>query len=836
MRKLKHGVACLITAAILSTPLYSCAENVSPVLTADKVSVWTVSATEKVLQDKPETDYKDMAGDKISLVMAKNEYESSQIIISPDANVAEYEISVSDLVHTGGNAKIKSENIEVYVEKYLTVNYIFESNGAPIGKYPDALVPYDAIVEYGENSVKKDKNQGIYLTIKTDKEQLAGVYNGSVTVDFKKFTRTVPVTVTVKDVTVSDENHRRDVYVAGNNYESGELNSTQAMRDAYVQALVDYRVATASLMTETLYTASDIKRWVEKCYYLLTETTCSTIGIPYRPVSLPLVYDDDKPAASFEAFDPDSFKNYVAALADYSVEKNFDMLEHTIFYNAIIDEAIDRGVVSQASANIRLFAKTIPEAADAFARKYDLTVNYGEKIENPANLKEKIYNGIFTIENVFTAYYYSSFSDYDDYITYVPLADGMDSASQREQYAHQKNKWWYYCNNPRYPYVSVHVDNTTTFSTRMMGWMQADYDIKGTLYWCVNMYTETDLNKNSVCLEDYFEGRAQRTYHFATGEGYLFYPGGQYGLDKPIPSMRIMALRDGYEEYELIYALKQKYKENAFSADELISSLSTQLYSGTKVSANTEDFLKARNSLLELCEVVSSSAQMSIIGSKDDGNGNVIYEVFAKTEEIISDGQSVAGKTHGDGKIFTITKRLSENNNELNISFVSDGKNYTYRQNLGGKVEIYNADELAGKLTVGKDTAAMAKSEKVTLNGEEYLKIDVSETAEAYQIFRLTSKIFSNIGSETSKIVLTVYSDSDEEIPFYVYAKYKKDSVSAQLISTTLKKGENVIDLSVAYTNWRFKGNIEYLRPRLGSEKVNPARTIYIKKIAVYAK
>ena len=73
-----------------------------------------------------------------------------------------------------------------------------------------------------------------------------------------------------------------------------------------------------------------------------------------------------------------------------------------------------------------------------------------------------------------------------------------------------------------------------------------------------------------------------------------------------------------------------------------------------------------------------------------------------------------------------------------------------------------------------------------------------------------------------------------------MYAKYKKKRADEPeyfaLINTTLKKGENVIELSVAYINWKSKGGIECLRPRLGADKENPARTLYFKKIAVYAK
>lgn len=835
MKKIINGILCAVVA--LSCALPSCkGKGEKTELTADKVKVWATSATEKVLLDQPVENYEDKVVDGIALSMAKNEYESGQIIISPEVDVETYKVTVGEIKLDGGAATIAADDIEVYVEKYLIVNNNFEGNGAPLGRYPDALVPYDAIVEYGENNVKADTNQGLYVTFKTSKEQPAGIYRGEVTVDFGNFNRKIPVAIAVKDVTVSDENHRQDVYVAGNVYEHGELNSTQAMRDAYIQACIDYRVATGSYMVETTYSLDDAKRWAEKCYHYLSTTSCSTIGVPYKIVTLSLVYDDNKPEKTFECFDPDTFKMYIAVLAEMSVEKELDMFEYAVFYNAIIDEGIDRGVTDQSIANIRLFAKTIVEAADDFAEKYEVNAESGEILENPTTLEERIYNNIRTLQDVFTAYYYPSFSAYDEFITYVPLANGMDSPTQREQYAHQKNKWWYYCNNPSYPYVSVHVDNTTTFSARMMGWMQADYDIKGTLYWCVNMYTETDLTKTAVALEDYFEGSAQRTYHLATGEGWLFYPGGQYGLKEPIPSIRMMALRDGYEEYELIYALKQQYKANDFNADELVSSLGSQLYSGTKVSATTADFLSARESLLSLCEVASSSAGMSIIGSRDDGNGNVIYEIFSKAE-LSSDGVKLDGVTSGDGKIYTVTKRLSGNDNKLNISFTADGKNYTYTQSLGGKVEVYGAEELSKKITFGKDSASVDRTELTEYNGAAAVRVDVLGTQGAYQIFRMNSDIFKAMNSSTSKMVLTIINPTDEDIKFYVYAKYKNDKVAFALIDTALKPGENIVEISVAYTNWSKKGSIEYLRPRFGEGKdENPDRTVYITRLAVYDK
>ena len=224
------------------------------------LDIWGCVATEKVLRDYSVENYANIKEEPdVSILMAKGEFESDQIIITPKVDVPYYNVTVSDLTLVGGEDKIKKEQISVYKEKYIEVGVVYQSgNGFPEGFYPDALLPLEAAVNYEENNIKAGENQGIYITVETSLGQTSGTYTGSLTIDFKDCTKTIPVSVQVVDVTVSEENHARSAFLTGWNYAHGELNSTQEMRDAYTEALIKYRLAPTVIVNENNHTDEDI--------------------------------------------------------------------------------------------------------------------------------------------------------------------------------------------------------------------------------------------------------------------------------------------------------------------------------------------------------------------------------------------------------------------------------------------------------------------------------------------------------------------------------------------------------------------------------------------------
>ena len=89
-------------------------------------------------------------------------------------------------------------------------------------------------------------------------------------------------------------------------------------------------------------------------------------------------------------------------------------------------------------------------------------------------------------------------------------------------------------------------------------------------------------------------------YPGTNGDGVLFYPGVRYGMDEPLISNRLLAIRDAHEEFDLVRNVKNAYSENGKDATSLLEWLGTSLYNGTKVHANSEDLANVKQALLNI--------------------------------------------------------------------------------------------------------------------------------------------------------------------------------------------------------------------------------------------
>ncbi|MBR6773743.1 MAG: hypothetical protein IKM16_03650, partial [Clostridia bacterium] len=138
------GVSCFAcTSTPPTTPTESYGDLSSAVL-------WGAPATEKVLQDVHGI-YDEIKTDaSVNLTVAKNEKEGHQIIITAGDKKLRYTVTLSDLTAGDGTVFAK-ENVKLFHEKYIAVSEDFAGTGVPLGMYADAIVPYENIVEVGEN-------------------------------------------------------------------------------------------------------------------------------------------------------------------------------------------------------------------------------------------------------------------------------------------------------------------------------------------------------------------------------------------------------------------------------------------------------------------------------------------------------------------------------------------------------------------------------------------------------------------------------------------------------------------------------------------------------------
>ncbi len=103
-----------------------------------------------------------------------------------------------------------------------------------------------------------------------------------------------------------------------------------------------------------------------------------------------------------------------------------------------------------------------------------------------------------------------------------------------------RQTWWYTMVEPKFPYPTWLVDDDA-LAVRSYGWLMARWGINGFVYSMAHGWGPDPLNN-------------LQSFADTSGDGTLLYPGELVGLKGPIPSIRLMLLRDAIEDYELLRA------------------------------------------------------------------------------------------------------------------------------------------------------------------------------------------------------------------------------------------------------------------------------------------
>ena len=149
--------------------------------------------------------------------------------------------------------------------------------------------------------------------------------------------------------------------------------------------------------------------------------------------------------------------------------------------------------------------------------------------------------------------------------------------------------WSYVACEPKYtsPYQNVLLFNDGT-EARTMFWTTYMQGATGFLYWHVSYY---DVAGNTTY--------AMRCPISKTGpgDGILIYPGSAYNQLDPIPSIRLLNMRDGIEDYQFLTMLEEAM--GAEYADELVSHIVTSSVTFTR---DDDEVYAARSFLLRELE------------------------------------------------------------------------------------------------------------------------------------------------------------------------------------------------------------------------------------------
>jgi len=579
------------------------------------VSLWFDHLTEKV--SRYDLWRKDSGKTSYTIQMAKNEIEGCQFFLH-SSDLRKVTIKVSDFENDKGEKLSTELGVEYYIDDAYNINGIYPENTV----YPDAVVPYDSYIagakraEFGaygtdsKNRLKygeyiclgsftsdasnlnqfpfKDSLRGFVLQAETKMDTTPGAYKATIEiydVDTGKCIKMANVYTYVYDVTLSDET---------------ALDTAFGLWD--LGSIYEYHYSLNNKLTK--YTEEEIARATSELF-LKNRITLSS-GLWY-----------------FETMGMDWFKNprvttiRVLTKEQYDLLKGDSVLAKKMYYYGQDEPAVPRGwrplgwpdgtsetvydntgllsVMAIAREADQLknvwgwedfrmmipFERTIDfttfdfnsvDRVTAFPEWYDEYAVTTEKdsieyLKGYTNVWTPVFTGA-TPRELASAMYgteYMQGINQDD--IYGEFHDRL------KEYQAEGDELWNYvaCNPPYYaPYQNILLFNDGT-EGRTMFWTTYMLGSTGFLYWHVSYYDAAGgLNY------------AMRSPFSKTGpgDGILVYPGSAFDQLDPIPSTRLLNMRDGIEDYQTLTMLRE-LKGEAYT-DELVSHIVTSTVTFTR--------------------------------------------------------------------------------------------------------------------------------------------------------------------------------------------------------------------------------------------------------------
>ncbi len=550
--------------------------------------IWWCEPDWKIPRDRAPPSGTPNAASMVRLAAARNDYESVQLVISPQADGRLKSVEVGPLTHPSG-ATIGGDDIKVSYVYYHYVHTPTDKEGVR-DWWPDALPPYNSPLP-----LVKGQNQPLWLTVRVAEDKPAGDYTGQITLATDTWTATIPISLHVWNFTLPKRNHLETAF---------GFNHSLAFRYHNVK------------------TEEDQRRLLDLYFEIFSEHRIS----PYDPTPLDPFEVRFDPKAS-----PPSAKLDFSRF-DRAMEKAIDVFHFTNFRLPI--RGMGGGTFhSRYEPEIAGYGESTPEYQAMFASQV-------QQIE--AHLREKGWLNM--------AYIY--WFDEPDPKDYEFVRKGMDrlkryaphlrrmlteepveplygavdiwcpvTPNYNHEIAESRRKlgerfWWYVCTGPKAPYCTLFIDHPAT-ELRVWLWQTWQRGIEGILVWSANYWTSSaafpdgyqDPYEDPMGYVSGYSTPKGVKRHWGNGDGRFIYPPlsasvpgktSEPVIAKPVSSIRWEMLREGIEDYEMLWLLRDLLRQKGDRlAAERRKELENLLVVPPDITTNMTTFTKSPKPIYE---------------------------------------------------------------------------------------------------------------------------------------------------------------------------------------------------------------------------------------------
>lgn len=563
---------CIISR-VISAFLFFCAVLISCAESAPAqqggLHVWAIDPLTKVL---PHTTVVAQPVAKVRMEAVRNEYESAQVVVTAGTKGAKLQLQTTPVQGSDG----PKPRIEAAFLGFVPVRRgTQQTPDNHLVAKPPAEIP-DPILEARTVNVLPGENQPIWLTVYVPKGCSAGVYTSELVVTADNEHCRIPVSILVRAVTLPDERTLQvtNWYSPGNIAAGhGLAKNSEAywkMLESYARVMADHRQNLARALLFDLITAREdaqgrltfdfslFDRWVDVFKRAGVLGTIEGSHLAYR--------------SSWK--DPDFLGHRpITRLPDGS-EKVWEKVKVT-------------------SSQQRDFLSQFLPALRQHLEKTGWLNHYVQHLaDEPVALNAKSYNGLAEmvhellpgVKTIDATMCREVAGSVDIWVPQPSEIDkNWDFFLSRKKLGEQI--WIYTCLSPKGRYMNRFIDYHL-LGTRLMHWMNFKYDFPGYLHWGLNFW-----------LGDPFQN-VERGYpeagNLPAGDSHIVYPG-RFG---PVRSIRLEAMRDGVEDFELLRMLSLSNKKKAQDiCDSVVRSM-------TDYTLDPAEFRRVRTRLLDAIEEI----------------------------------------------------------------------------------------------------------------------------------------------------------------------------------------------------------------------------------------
>jgi len=508
------------------------------------IDLWFDYASEKISPDVTEST----GMETFSVYMAKNEIENAQFVLLADSDKTGLSAALSGFTNEAGDTL----DSEIFIELYHDCD--------SYGMVPDAIPPLSA---YGAFDLTAGKSQAFLVKITSELDSVAGWYSSDLTIldGEGKAIKTTKIFVNVWDFALSEETACATSIGLVPSYLNasceGDGLTVQERYKVYYDYLLENRVTSMHLPYElhepgvveyldnprvtsyqiqtnyagsavntaafprlfmTLFSGENAKRY-DKAYYF-DGAINNTVLDPLEPHQLEAL------KADYDAILP-TFEKYKPAQSETA-------LRYICTYFADIDYTLDDGTVIDQIDYYDDFVNLLCSKPFAYTDPSELSIPGAKVMQD---------------------------SKWD--ATYGTFKERM------AEYKADGNKlWWFISWDVKEPYINYYMQ-TDGVAQRLLFWQQYDCGVEGFLYNFSNFWI-------GDCSDPYNYNITDGSHPDAHGASILVYPGTKFGLSTPVGSLRLEAMRDGIEDYQL-FSMLDAHREGASVSiiDEMTTGVAT---------------------------------------------------------------------------------------------------------------------------------------------------------------------------------------------------------------------------------------------------------------------